>query len=243
MKKNIIGLVIVLSFCFFAGCKPTIENKIENEFMDYVQENFDDPSSVDEITNILLVDSCDTKELLNLYATFIKTDTFPKPKYSIYEIKDILDKNASKIKHLPKEKRQKISQLSKQGIELQENLIKFLYTNGDAMDYLKDSINNYISKIDTTNCDLFYTYKIKCRINENNNKKLLEYYAIVNARNGNINIQDHELEIKEVPIVYGIYNQFNLYYKLWNEYYNFKLEETKLLNNFAYELKISLNII
>ena len=242
MKKNIIGLIMALSLFCIAGCKPSIENKIENEFMNYVQENFDDPSSIEEITNILLVDSFDTKGLLNLYATVIKTDSFPKPKYSIYEIKDIIDNKTSEINHLPKEKKQKLSRLLKQSIEIKEDLLTFSYINGDAMAYLKDSINNYISKIDTANCNLFYTYKIKCRIKEKDNKKLLEYYAIVNAKNGNIKIQDHKLEIKEVPIIYGIYDQFNQYYKLWNEYSNLSLEETKLLNEFICELEKSLHI-
>lgn len=233
---------MTLLLCFFTGCKPSVENKIENEFMNYVQENFDNPSSFEEVTNILLVDSFDTKELLNLFTTVVKTDSFPKPKYSIYEIKDLMDKKAYEVNHLSEDKKRKLSHIIKQCMELNEELYSFLCQNEIMMKYLKDSINNYISEIDTINCDLFYTYQIKCRIKEKDDKKILEYYAIVNAKNGDIKIQDHKLQIKEVPIIYGIYDKFNLYYKLWNEYCNFKLEETKQLNNLAYELERVLNL-
>lgn len=76
---------------------------------------------------------------------------------------------------------------------------------------------------------------------ENENKRLHEYYAIVNAKNGNIKIQDHVLKIKDVPTINGIYYTFDRYYQLWNEYYNLKLNEVKLQNKLMNKLKVLLN--
>lgn len=242
MRRNAIGLILASLLCFFTGCDPSMENKIENKFMEYVQENFDDPSSVDEITNILLVDSFDTKELINLYATVVKTDSFPKPKRSADEMEDLLNRKGHEIENLPEDTRLKLASIIKKSIEIFDRKMTFLNVNGNIMKYLKDSINNYISKIDTANCVLFYTYQIKCRIKEKEDKKLLKYYAIVNAKNGNIRIQDHDLEVKDVPIIDGIYDKFNIYNKLWKEYYDLELEYTKLLNNFSYELEKALNL-
>lgn len=239
MKKLLFLNCLVL--LFITGCDVSIENQIEQKFEEYVNENFDDPSSVDEITKVLLVDSFDVKELINSYKYIVNTDTFPEPRYSAEELESYVNKNLYKISHLPENSKVDVSQSVKDSYNNMQRIVDFLEENENLMKYLKDSINSYISKIDTSNCDLFYTYKIKFRVKENGNKKLHECYAIVNAKNGNIKIQDQVLKIKDVPTIYGIYYTFDRYYQLWHEYYNLKLNEVKLQNKLMNKLKMLLN--
>ncbi len=239
MKKLL--FLSCLFLLFITGCDVSIENQIEQKFEEYVNENFDDPSSVDEITKVLLVDSFDVKELINSYNYIVNTDTLPEPRYSATELESYVNKNLYKISHLPEKSKADLSQSVKDSYNNMQEIVDFLEENEILMKYLKDSINSYLSKIDTSNCDLFYTYKIKFRVKENENKRLHEYYAIVNAKNGNIKIQDHVLKIKDVPTINGIYYTFDRYYQLWNEYYNLKLNEVKLQNKLMNKLKVLLN--
>jgi hypothetical protein len=60
MKKTLCFVSIIFAFACFS-CTKTVEDKIRNEFKNYVHQNLDDPESLKEILSITLDDTVSAK--------------------------------------------------------------------------------------------------------------------------------------------------------------------------------------
>lgn len=212
MKNSTIGLIMVLLLCFFGGCKPSIENQIEDEFMDYVQNTFDDPSSLQEIVSILPKDTAKLQEMFAMLKETLKNDSLISSPLSSRSYQEMLMrmKTASYSERKKYQKEGKVFLNDK--IEIATFCIKYM----DEFENIKKSIIAHIDSTTLTDKDFIYTYEVKVRIKEKDEKKLLSYYAIFNADN-NIRIQDHELKIEEVPILKSVDDKIDRYLKLKEE--------------------------
>ena len=55
--KKYIGFSALIVFALLTSCTQTKEDKIRNEFKNYVSSNFDDPNSLKEIVSVEQIDT------------------------------------------------------------------------------------------------------------------------------------------------------------------------------------------
>lgn len=117
MKRTILILAVLL--LVFTGCRPTLEEKISDEFETYVNKNFDNPLDLEEIVSIKFDSEVNKDSLLSTFykykENFIQVDSlkngmlfylsdnikfFPRPlvielKYEIKDLMDMISRQAS----------------------------------------------------------------------------------------------------------------------------------------------------
>lgn len=214
MKCVVFFLNLFLLLLFY-GCNVSIEERIEDKFMDYVNENFDDPSEVEKITSITISDSSDVKSFLENIEYLVNDST----KYEI-NTEQVLEK----VEAMPYSKRYESREYAEEYVEKSMNFLNFKLENIEKLKCLSDSIRNYMSRVKPSDYDYLYTYDIKVRMNKKGFKKILVFYAIVNAKTQEIKIQDHELKSEEVPILKDIYKCVDEYMELKREYMDLYIE-------------------
>lgn len=212
MGRSIFCLIMTLLLCFFVGCKPSIESKIEDEFMNYVQNNFDDPSSLQEIVNILPKDTAKIQEVFAMLKSTLEKDSLIISPSPLEKQQEML----KKINNLSYSEKRRLKRKAEEFIYDATELINFHVKHIDEYEYIKNSIIAHIDSIALTEKDFIYTYEIKVRIKEKGEKKLLSYYAILNA-DSNIRIQDHELKTEEVPVLKAVTDKIDRHLKLKEE--------------------------
>lgn len=208
MKRVVFYLNFSL-LLFFYGCNTSIEDKIKDKFMDYANENFDNPSDIEEITSVTKTDSSDIKSLFADIEKIVNDS-------NDFELNS--EKILEKVKSLSPSERYASERYVKEYLEKSLDFINFKLVNDDQFKYLSDSIRNYISKIKPSDYDFLYNYEIKVRTNKMGVKKMSKFYAIVNKKTEKITIQDHELKNEEVPLLKDIYKIMYQYIELRHVY-------------------------
>ena len=209
MKTILYSLSLLISL-FLIGCSNSIEKRIEKEFFKYVDENFDDPNSVEEITAISVSDSSNIKTSFDMINSIVNDTT---------GINLSLDKNIlKKVESLSYNEKLRARDYAEDYINKSLKFMHFKIKNDNNLKFMADSINSYISKIKISDYDFLYTYEIKVRLNEDGKKHLAIYYAIINKNDNTIKIQDHKLKVEEVPVLYEITETINNYINLKKEY-------------------------
>ena len=137
MKRFVFYLNFSL-LLFFYGCNTSIEDKIKDKFMDYANENFDNPSDIEEITSVTKTDSSDIKSLFADIEKIVNdSNDFELDSENILE----------KVESLSPSERYASERYVKEYLEKSLDFINFKLVNDDQFKYLSDSIRNYISKI------------------------------------------------------------------------------------------------
>lgn len=208
MKPFSIVLKLIVAV-LFVGCNPSIETRIEKEFFQYADKNFDDPASIDEITSVSLSDSIDMEELFSNIMIIVEDSLFTKD----LQEGDILDR----LSKLPRYKIYEIGYYAEDYLEKSLDIYRFKKDNNHRIAYLRDTINTYISNVNKSDLGIWYSYEIKVRVKNEDKKQILIYYAIVDANNI-IHIQDHILKTEEVPVLNGILKYTNEYFALRDSY-------------------------
>lgn len=209
MKAILHSLSLLISL-FLVGCNNSIEKQIEKEFFKYVDENFDDPNSVEEITAISVSDSSNIKTTFDMINSIVNDTT----SFNVSLDKKIL----KKVEGLSYNEKMRTRIYAENYAEKALDFVHFKIENDNNLKFMADSINSYISKIKTSDYDFLYTYEIKVRLKEDGKRHLAIYYAIVNKNDNTIKIQDHKLKVEEIPILHEITETINNYISLKEEY-------------------------
>lgn len=208
MKRVVFYLNFSL-LLFFYGCNTSIEDKIKDKFMDYANENFDNPNDIEEITSVIKTDSSDVKSLFADMEKIVNDST----DFELYP-----EKILEKLESLPPSQRYALKEYVQEYVDQSLDFMNFKLVNDNQLKYLSDSIRSYISKIKLSDYDCVYNYEIKVRTNKMGVKKISKFYAIVNKKTKKITIQDHKLKDEEVPILKDIYKIMDKYIELRKEY-------------------------
>lgn len=179
MKK----ILLFIFMTIVCSCKQTIEDRIRNEFVKYVKNNFDDPSILKEIVSLELNDSIDKEVINQMLQTLYQLDSLHQhldslknekwseatnniEKYSIENGKDYL--STYKREQIFEETITILSEeaLLTNNIKNKTNEIK---TSKCLLDSTYSSLNNI-------NVDI---YKIRTRIKQDESIKINDYYATI----------------------------------------------------------------
>lgn len=227
MKAILYSLSLLVSL-FLIGCNNSIEKRIEKEFFKYVNENFDDPDSVEEITAISVSDSSNIRTTFDMINSIVNDTT----SFTVSLDESIL----KKIQELSYNEKLRTRDYAEDYFEKALEFVHFKIKNDDNLKFMADSINSYISKIKISDYDFLYTYEIKVRLKENGKRHLAIYYAIINKNDNTIKIQDHELKVEEVPVLHEITETINNYINLKEEYIKLYKEVKNAENIFIIHL-------
>lgn len=216
MKMRKIAICLLLVLICLCGCKPSIESRIEKEFLNYVQNNFDDPNSLQEIVSILPKDTVKIQEMFAMLRETLENDSLISAPLSSRSYQEILMKMQTASFSERKKYQEEGRAFLTDKIEIAAFCIKYM----DEFDNIKNSIIEHIDSTTLTGKDFIYTYEIKFRAKEKGEKKLLSYYAIFKTDNY-IKIQDHELRTEEIPMLKAVVDKIDRYFELKEE--NFRL--------------------
>lgn len=174
MKKCLFLSVMTLFVLF--SCTQTKEDKIRNEFKNYVSSNFDDPNSLEEILSIEPIDTITYESIRNGVIALHGID-------SLTNSSDTIEKEQSEIilskirahKYNPYYKEELMSMVLRKA-ELSRALISWIDDYGFALlNAMSDSTDNSLNRLKGLN---ICQYKLKARIKEKDGLKLREYYAL-----------------------------------------------------------------
>lgn len=174
MKKCLFLSVMTLFVLF--SCTQTKEDKIRNEFKNYVSSNFDDPNSLKEILSIEPIDTITYESIRNGVIALHGID-------SLTNSSDTIEKEQSEIilskirahKYNPYYEEELMSMVLHKA-ELSRALISWINDYGFALlNAMSDSTDNSLNRLKGLN---ICQYKLKARIKEKDGLKLREYYAL-----------------------------------------------------------------
>jgi len=198
--------IIIALFAFVTSCsKPTKEELIEKAFIEYVNQNFDDPSHLKEVVSIEVQDTA-KKVLLEIFnsvhhmdsllsycdSTFCSTD-------AINSFMESLTKDKRKFNNLSYYKQEKIREVAYKYIDCA--LSKTMYNKKNYTRKLEilDSTFNAMSIPE------MLLYNVRARVTKNNELKLNTYYALVDSLN--IRIYDKEPAFAEYSTEIGLFKE------------------------------------
>lgn len=168
-------LSVMTLFVLFS-CTQTKEDKIRNEFKNYVSSNFDDPNSLKEILSIEPIDTITYESIRNGVIALHGID-------SLTNSSDTIEKEQSEIilskirahKYNPYYEEELMSMVLHKA-ELSRALISWINDYGFALlNAMSDSTDNSLNRLKGLN---ICQYKLKARIKEKDGLKLREYYAL-----------------------------------------------------------------
>lgn len=227
--RNLALFVNCLFFLFFISCNTSVEGRIEDEFMKYAYENFDDPAEIEEITSISLSDSSNVKLV---FETIEKLANDSTDFWGLLSPDEIYDK----LNSLSTSQKLRIKSDVEKYVETSMKVLRFELEDYPKKKELADSIKSYISNIKSSDYDLLDTYEIKVRLNKKGTKKMELFYAIVNTKTGEIKIQDHELMVEEIPVLNNIHELVDEYIRLQSEYQDLYIEANRLENELLFKM-------
>jgi len=174
MKKYLFFSVMTLFVLF--SCSQTKEDKIRNEFKNYVSSNFDDPNSLKEILSIELTDTITYESIRNGVIALHGIDSLTNTIDSIEEKQnEIILGKISTHKYNPYYK-DDIMSMALRKAELKRKMVAWIDDYGYGMlRSMSDSTDNLLNRLKGLN---IFQYKIKARIKEKDDLKLREYYAL-----------------------------------------------------------------
>lgn len=174
MKRYLFSSVIALFVLF--SCTQTKEDKIRNEFKNYVSSNFDDPNSLKEIVSIEQIDTVTYESIRNGVIALHALDSLAESIKSIEE--ELSESNLSKIRAHQYHSYYKddLRDLIMKRAKLSRDMLSWHDDYGLTMLHtMSDSVDNLLARLKGLN---IYQYKIKTRIKHGEDLKLTEYYAL-----------------------------------------------------------------
>ena len=174
MKKDI-GLIAIVLFVLFA-CTQTKEDKIKNEFKNFVSSNFNDPNNLKEIVSIEQIDTVTYESIRNGVIALHALDSLTNSTKSIEE--ELSESNLSKIRAHQYHSYYKddLRDLIMQRAKLSRDMLTWHDDYGLTMlQTMSDSVDNLLNGLKGLN---IYQYRIKTGIKDGNDLKLTEYYAL-----------------------------------------------------------------
>lgn len=174
MKKYLFFGAITLFVLF--SCSQTKEDKIRNEFKNYVSSNFDDPNSLKEIVSIEQIDTVTYESIRNGVIALHALDSLTDSTKSIEE--ELSESNLSKIRAHQYHSYYKddLRDLIMQRAKLSRDMLSWHDDYGLTMLHtMSDSVDNLLAGLKGLN---ICQYKIKTRIKHGEDLKLTDYYAL-----------------------------------------------------------------
>ena len=161
MKKIVLSVIIL--FALFS-CSQTKEDKIRNEFKNYVSSNFDDPNSLKEIVSIEQIDTVTYEHILNGVVALHEIDSLTNLSDSIENEQNAILLGKIRAHNYHPYYKEELKSMALRKAELSRNMIAWI-----------DSTDNSLNRLKGLN---IYQYKIKARIKVKDDLKLREYYAL-----------------------------------------------------------------
>lgn len=221
--KKLIFLLGVILLCY--SCSKSRVDLIKEELKIYVNENIADPNYLKDIVSIELKDSITNEKLHdilnNTYKVDLVTDSFDKIVDSVLISKPNEWKN-SQFKQSSYLKTQKCYELLKNLVEKSLEV-----TKSKSYRDKKHNLDSMFFSLDTI---CVYEYVIKCRVLDNKEFKLKNYYAAITDTSTFISD-------KEISPIY--FNKTKLFWEKLVEYHNAQKEYGNNVNDKAeitYEL-------
>jgi hypothetical protein len=179
MKKTLCFVSIIFAFACFS-CTKTVEDKIRNEFKNYVHQNLDDPESLKEILGITLDDTVSAKGTAEQLREIIAQ--FDSVTVNLQCLSDSLRKVV-----LETCKRPRALSEFRRDRHLQGLMLKFADLVNEEIDYISSAeqielksdrkdLDESLSKLESDST-IFFTYKIRTRIENHGELSIKEYYA------------------------------------------------------------------
>lgn len=208
--KQFLSFILILSIC---SCGKTIENRISDEFAEYVNLNFDNPENFKEFVSIELKDTFNNNSLYDIVHLSYELDSLNEISFTLGD--DFLDKlydqleiNKSELWDLSYYKRERILEMSKEYIYL--SCKKRTKSYKDNKHYI-DSIYYSLDTFDVKN------YKVRVRVLEDNKLKISDYYCIL--EDNSLRFYDKEPSLLELtPKCSSFWEILQEYNKETNEY-------------------------
>jgi len=221
MKTVFYSIATLLVTCVFTACTQTQtkEDKIKVAFDDYAYQNFDDPSTVEEIVSIDSLDTISTavlkqlimdiyaenKELQNLCSTkdslvqlYISDDRY---KYMVF----IKGMRSALYTHI---------QLLEQDNEL--------IMNGVTFEAAEDDLEEIKNIPDT----IFYEQRLSYRIKTKDGLKLERCYVYSDTSYNHIQISSNRIKASDRPIE-DLYNKINEFQLKYEPLFSLNLQKVK----------------
>lgn len=173
MKKIVLSVIIL--FALFS-CSQTKEDKIRNEFKNYVSSNFDDPNSLKEIVSIEQIDTVTYEHILNGVVALHEIDSLTNLSDSIENEQNAILLGKIRAHNYHPYYKEELKSMALRKAELSRNMIAWIDDYGYGMlRRMSDSTDNSLNRLKGLN---IYQYKIKARIKVKDDLKLREYYAL-----------------------------------------------------------------
>lgn len=215
MKKVLLALALCISL---QACEPpTIEEKIETAFKQYVEENFNDPSDLENIISITPNDTMTVETigeiklaLDKLHECILESDSLCKKNM------DILQKKLTPSVIGKYYGDERILSLIGEQMKVTNKRLDWMYSNEDSFFYLMHKLDTCYNSLDSS---LFkVTYEIKTRVNGRGELQIKPYYAIVDG---------------EVIEIYSKYPSFNDYSPQIEQFFEYVEEYQPLLEQLS----------
>lgn len=170
--KQILSFILVISIC---SCSQTIENRISDEFVEYVNLTFDNPKDFKELVSIELKDTFNNASLYEMVHLTCELDSLNEVSLNlggdfVVELVNELKLNESRYRDLSYYKRERILDLVNEYIVLECKKRNKSYK--DNKHYI-DSVYHSLDTFDVKN------YKIRIRVLEDNKLKISDYYCLL----------------------------------------------------------------
>ena len=202
MRKLLLLSLIAILY----SCSQTVEDRISDEFKEFVNLNFDNPDDLKEIVAIEFKDSFNNASLYEIVRLSYKLDSLNEVSYAlgtnfIVELTNELKAYETKYRNLSSYKREKLLEMIYEYVPLEDKRRYKTYK------YNKDFIDSIYSSLDTF---AVKTYNIRIRIQEDGKLKISDYYCI---------IEDDNLKFyNQVPAITELTQKCKSFMKILDEY-------------------------
>lgn len=214
MRKLLLLSLIVILY----SCSQTVEERISDEFIKYVDSNFDDPNDFKEIVSVEFKDSFNNASLYEIVDASYKLDSICEKSYTlgtnfVVELVDELKAYETKYRNLSSYNREQLLGMIFEYTNLEDKTRTKTYKEN------KQLIDSLYYSLDTFNVK---KYNIRIRIQENSKLKISDYYCLLEDNNliffdSEPTIMDLSYKCKSFIKVLNEYNQETREYILINK--------------------------
>ena len=218
MKKTLCFISVVFAFALLS-CTETVEDKIRKEFKIYVHQNFDDPESLKEILSITLSDTVSAKETAEeLMCILAQCDS------ATTNLQDLRDSLLNVV--IETCKRPRALSEFRRDRHLQGLMLKFADLVNEEIKYISSAehmelksdrkdLDESLSKLESDSI-IFFTYKIRTRIENHGELSIKEYYARIYKNDSTVILDNNNYQFKATGQIIDfdgylvIYKDYNL---------------------------------
>lgn len=190
---------IIFSLCvsLLVSCSTSVDDEIHTneeivreEFNKYVNLNFDNPDDLQEIVEVVALDTLSYASILEQANIALELTTLVEEGDSLYS-REWLNYSDSELSYIMR-RYDYSSMTTRNYLRMRELLnkdIEFIADRLHQNGMMRESRYNLLSKLDSLNYyPAIYVYQINYRINTNNNTVVNSHYAYIDSLNGFIMI-------------------------------------------------------